>query len=92
MNLDYDVGDEAGFLAESHQDRTQQTQLALSLPGPGWFPLKLQDPVTTPRWKGSLATRVAAATVLALAALNLGRHMLTQASESGLKSAQMGSE
>ena len=28
MNLDYDVGDEAGFLAESHQDRTQQTQLA----------------------------------------------------------------
>lgn len=55
MNLDYDVGDEAGFLVES------------------------QDPVTTPRWKGSLATRVAAATVLALAALNLGRHMLTQA-------------
>jgi hypothetical protein len=87
MNLDYDVGDEAGFLVES-QDRTQQW----TLPGPGWFLLKLQDPVTTPRWKGSLATRVAAATVLALAALNLGRHMLTQASESGLKSAQMSSE
>ena len=77
MKLDYDDGDEAGFLVESHQDRTQQG----TLPGPDWFPLKLQDPVTPPRWKASLATRVAAATVLALAALHLGKHMLTQASQ-----------
>ena len=66
MNLDdYDVGDEAG-LVES-QDRTQGP-----LPGPGWFPLNLQDPVTTPQRKNSLATRVATA-VLALVALNLPR-------------------